>query len=424
MTVKAENLTLEYNGLTVFSNISFTIREGETLLLTGRNGSGKTSLLKLVSGIIPWIKPGKIKGQLYVDNINPLENPDPLAYKVRMLPPDPQQFLLAPTPYDDIGLSLSILGMSNIEERVREITSKLDLTGIMYSPILELSSGQQQKTAIASTIAPGVKCLLLDEPISHLDWVEKENFLKLMMELKDNGFCSLIATHYPEYFREISDRVVILGEYLPDKCDVESGGKEYNSTPIVLRASNISYNYPNGYPALKNVNVELLKGEIIIIYGRNGSGKSTLLYTLAGILKPSQGKINYTSKPAVLPSDPVKIFTMPTLRKELSDYGVTQDFVKKFGIEELIDRPLTYLSTGELKKSALIVLFASGSRILLMDEPEAGLDPTSRCFLAKLITGLASLGVSIIITTHDREFGGMVATRELLLENGELKDAD
>lgn len=423
MIIKAENLTLEYNGVKVFSNISFTVGEGEALILTGRNGSGKTSLLKIISGIIPWIKQGKVMGELYINDLNPLENPNPIAYKVRMLPPDPQQFLLAPTPYDDIGFSLSILGIKNVKERIENIASRLFLTDILYNPILELSSGQQQKTAIASTIAPGVKCLLLDEPISHLDWIERDNLLKLMQELKNNGFCFIIATHYPEYFHNIGDTILTLDEYSPEHCDDLKYSVKTDGQQIVLRASNLSYVYPNGNSVLKKINLDLQKGEILVIYGRNGSGKSTLLYTLAGILRPSTGSISYEFKPAILPSDPIKVFTMPTLRKELSSYNINPSLVRVFEIEDLMDRPLNYLSTGELKKSAITILFATGSRILLMDEPEAGLDPKSRCQLAKLITRLSSLGISVIITTHDRDFGNIIATRELVLEGGELEDA-
>nr|MEB3798987.1 energy-coupling factor ABC transporter ATP-binding protein [Desulfurococcales archaeon] len=185
MFVKVENLELKLGGKKVFSNITFEVEEGEVWLLTGKNGSGKTSLLKILAGIIPWITKGEVKGEISIDGVNPLENPDELAYKLRMLHPDPQQFLLAPTPYDDIGFSLSILGIQNVKERVLGIAGKLGLGKILYSPVLELSSGQQQKTAIASTIAPGVKCLLLDEPLSHLDRYEKDNLLRILGGMKE-----------------------------------------------------------------------------------------------------------------------------------------------------------------------------------------------------------------------------------------------
>jgi energy-coupling factor transporter ATP-binding protein EcfA2 len=237
--VKAENLSLEFDNVRVFSNISFEVREGETLLLTGKNGSGKTSLLKIISGIIPWIKSGKVTGELEVDRAHPLENPDPLAYKVRLLPPDPQQFLLAPTPYDDIGFSLSVLGIKNIESRIKEISAMINLESVLHNPILELSSGQQQKTAIASTVAPGVKCLLLDEPISHLDWKEKDNLIEVISELKNNGFCIIIATHYPEYFKGISDQILTLGGDYEEACETGHIEGRLSDWPIVLKATGV-----------------------------------------------------------------------------------------------------------------------------------------------------------------------------------------
>jgi energy-coupling factor transporter ATP-binding protein EcfA2 len=418
--IEAKNLELRFEGKTVFSNVNFEVNEGEVWLLTGRNGSGKTSLLKILAGIIPWITKGEVRGKISIGGVNPLVNPDELAYKLRMLHPDPQQFLLAPTPYDDIGFSLSILGIENIKERVFDIARKLRLPDILYNPIIELSTGQQQKTAIASTIAPGVKCLLLDEPLSHLDPFEKNNLLGTLDELKKEGYCAIIATHYPEMFSTLSDGVIQLSEQNKSFNSCSIAPPEPGNT-VMLEANNVQYEYPSGKKVLTNVNLSLKEREILVIYGRNGSGKTTLLRILAGILKPKNGTITSAKKPALLPPDPIKVFTMPTLRKELNNKEPPQFLTELFDLPELMDKPLSHLSTGELKKAALSVLFTHGSSIILLDEPESGLDPESRCTLARYLSALASKGASLVVATHDHDFGELIASRKSYLEDGELR---
>ena len=420
MFVKVENLELKLGGKKVFSNITFEVEEGEVWLLTGKNGSGKTSLLKILAGIIPWITKGEVKGEISIDGVNPLENPDELAYKLRMLHPDPQQFLLAPTPYDDIGFSLSILGIQNVKERVLGIAGKLGLGKILYSPVLELSSGQQQKTAIASTIAPGVKCLLLDEPLSHLDRYEKDNLLRILGGMKEEGYCAIIATHYPEEFSSLKDGLIELTKQNSSNTPCNISRPEPSDT-IVLEAENLSYTYPNGRRVLNDISLTVRKGEILVIYGRNGSGKTTLLRILAGMLKPKTGFIRSSGRPSLLPPDPIKVFTMPTLNKELRNRKPPDFLVESFDLAGLTDKPLSHLSTGELKKAALAVLFAYESNIVLLDEPESGLDPESRCMLAQYLSILAGRGVSMVIATHDSKFGKLVASREAFLEGGGLE---
>ena len=423
MFIKAEKLELRLGGKTVFSNVNFEVGEGEIWLLTGKNGSGKTSLLKILAGIIPWITKGEVKGEISIDGVNPLENPDGLAYKLRMLHPDPQQFLLAPTPYDDIGFSLSILGMQNVKKRVFEIAGKLGLRKILFNPVLELSSGQQQKTAIASTIAPGVRCLLLDEPLSHLDRYERDSLLRILGEMKEKGYCAIIATHYPEEFSNLKDGLIELTRQNGSSSPCSISRPEPSRT-LVLEARNLSYAYPNGRKVLNDINMAVRKGEILVIYGRNGSGKTTLLRILAGILKPKTGFIRSSGKPSLLPPDPIKVFTMPTLNKELKDGKLPDFLAESFDLTGLMDRPLSHLSTGELKKAALAVLFAYGSNIILLDEPESGLDPESRCMLAQHLSILAGRGASMVIATHDSKFGKLVASREAFLEGGELEIVD
>ena len=116
--------------------------------------------------------------------------------------------------------------------------------------------------------------------------------------------------------------------------------------------------------------------------------------------------------------------TMPTLKKELKGMDLPDFLIELFNLTELMEKSLSHLSTGELKKAALAVLFAHGSNIILLDEPESGLDPESRCSLANYLSILASRGVSIVVATHDHEFGKLVSSREAFLEEGELRFVD
>ena len=423
MYLTVRDLGLEYGGVKVFSNVSFSLDRGEVLLLTGRNGSGKTSLLKILSGIIPWVIDGRVSGEISLGGVNPLEDPGRLVFLSRYMPPNSEHYILAPTPFDDIGFSLSLIGRNSVGEDIERIAGILGMKDFLYSPVTELSSGQAQKTLIAGTIAVNVGCLLLDEPLSHLDRAERERLIKVLGILKQQGSCMVVSTHYPEYFTSLADSTYNLGgeEYQNRECRINRG-REPGKRGVLLRAEKLGYTYPLGREVIREADLTVYEGEVVVLYGRNASGKSTLLRLLAGVLKPTRGSLEVKGKAVILPPDPVKVFTQPTLGKELKSAKTDPRNWFDRELAGLLDRPITRLSNGELKKAAFTLLASQKPSILLLDEPEAGLDPGSRCQLASLMARLSEEGVGIVLATHDEEFGRLVGDKFYTIEEGVVSE--
>lgn len=202
----------------------------------------------------------------------------------------------------------------------------------------------------------------------------------------------------------------------------------------IFDLKNIGFSYLKNKPALENVNLSVLNGEILSIIGTNGSGKSTLLHILSGLLYPTQGNISFlgnefneksfrdhdfnvkfrSSVGFIFQNSDAQLFC-PTvfdellfgplqlgLNKEMA-FERAQGVMQMLNIEYLKDRPVYMLSGGEKKRVAIGATLTTNPNVLLMDEPLSGLDPKTRSSIIDLILKLNEVGKTIIITTHNLE---------------------
>lgn len=209
-----------------------------------------------------------------------------------------------------------------------------------------------------------------------------------------------------------------------------------------LEARNLSYSYPDGREALRDVSFTLTHGEAVGIIGANGAGKSTLLLLLTGLIFPSEGKV-------LLADAEITKKTLPLVRQSLGlvmqnpdeqlfmtsvyddvafgprNYQLTESEVSErvhrslelVGITRLKDRAPWRLSAGEKRCAAIAAVLAMQPDLLLMDEPTAGLDPQAR---RRTINLLNSFTHTRIITSHDLDMVGAVCRRVILLKEGAI----
>lgn len=193
-----------------------------------------------------------------------------------------------------------------------------------------------------------------------------------------------------------------------------------------VSVKNLSYTYPDGTEALKNINIDILKNESAAIIGQNGSGKTTLLLHLNGIIENNNGNIkilglplnkenvkSIRSKVSLVFQNPDDQLFMPTvfddvafgpINMKLPENEVRKrvsDSLKKVGMLGCEDRFSHHLSFGEKKKISLASVLSMEPEIIVLDEPTANLDPKSRNDLIKIIKNLKAEGKTIIIATHD-----------------------
>jgi energy-coupling factor transport system ATP-binding protein len=180
--------------------------------------------------------------------------------------------------------------------------------------------------------------------------------------------------------------------------------------------------------ALRSVTTRIDAGEVVALMGRNGSGKSTLLASLEGALEPTSGRAIVTGRVALAPQDPTILLTGSCLEDQLTrndeafalTAGASSEVLERLAPGLARGRGTAELSEGQKVCAALGLVLARPAEVLLLDEPTRGLDYGAKSRLAALLTELGAAGRAIILATHDVELAAEVATRVVILAEGEV----
>ncbi len=352
--IKLENVTYYYPNAVnpALQNINLTVNNGEFVLLLGSSGSGKSTLLRSIAGLIPNFYPGKLIGQVLIDevNLNRL-SPRQIADKIALLFQEIEAQMVKNKVENEIAFSLENLGISPqiMKQRVAEISNALNLVPYLGKKLTELSGGMKQKVLLAATLVRQPDILLLDEPISQLDPIVAKDLLSVIRYLHEElGITVIIAEHRLENIISMVTRVVAMekgeiiydgsvGAYprwavannyklIPDIPKLfaqvgflntplnvqearqiitnmkepireENSPTEGRSKPNraaakpIITFKNASYKYSPDLLGVKNIKFNFPGGETTAIIGHNGAGKSTLLKLIAGILKADRGQV-------------------------------------------------------------------------------------------------------------------------------------
>lgn len=214
-----------------------------------------------------------------------------------------------------------------------------------------------------------------------------------------------------------------------------------------LSVKNLSYTYPDGTRALKNVNMEIFKGEKVAIMGPNGAGKSTLFSHFNGLTEPTSGyleldgkKMEYDKKTllkirqkvGIVFQDPNDQLFAPTVKEDVAfgpmNLGLDYEEVEKrvnealelVGMKKFKDKTPHHLSGGQQKRVAIAGIIAMRPEIMILDEPTAGLDPQGVDQVLTILNNLNKDGMSIVISSHDIEMVNGFAEKIFVLYEGEL----
>ncbi len=199
----------------VLRDVNLSIDEGELCLVVGRTGSGKSSLLGTINGLVPHFTGGTLAGRDVVDGRDTAHHPPrELADVVGVVGQDPLAGFVTDTVEEELAYGMEQLAVPAqvMRKRVEETLDLLGLADLRNEPLLELSGGQQQRVAIARALVNKPVLMLFDEVTSALDPELVGEVLELLRELKQDGMTMLVATHEMGFARQVADQVVFLAD--------------------------------------------------------------------------------------------------------------------------------------------------------------------------------------------------------------------
>ena len=196
-------------------DINLTVHDGECVLFTGKSGCGKTTMTRLINGLVPHFYPGKLCGEVLLDGRNVSEMP---MYETASLfgsvfqNPRTQFFNVDTDSEIAFGLENRAFPREQIVEKVATAAKDLKIENLRGRNIFSLSGGEKQKIAFASVYAMNPSVYLLDEPSSNLDMETVASLRSHLKMLKSQGKTILIVEHRLHYLMDIADRIIVLNE--------------------------------------------------------------------------------------------------------------------------------------------------------------------------------------------------------------------
>lgn len=444
-------------------NISLNIKDGECVLFCGRSGCGKTTVTRLINGLIPHFYPGELEGKVLVDGqeISDLSMYQ-IAEKAGSVFQNPRtQFFNVDTDSEiAFGIENEARPPEELAKRVEQTTRELRIEKLRKRNIFELSGGEKQKIAFASVYAMDPGIYLLDEPSSNLDMgsiAELREHLKL---IKAQGKTLLVAEHRLYYLMDVADRIIymeegsISGIYTPEEfrkmtdgqrkqkglrtinlnCETPDDLSVPESQPV-LELKDVSLFYKKKM-ILEHINLQAMQGEVIAVAGPNGAGKTTFSRALCGLHRDYTGNFLSRGKSEgckerlkhsymVLQDVNYELFA-ESVEKEVAfgiknpDRQLAEETMKTLGLYPFRERHPNTLSGGEKQRTAVAVSVICHKELLVFDEPTSGLDYDSMAHVAAMVQRLAAAGKIIFVVTHDYEFVCRTCTRALYFEEGKM----
>ena len=472
--LSAQNISLRFSGPPLLDNASFDIEAGDRICLVGRNGEGKSTLLKIIQGEM-----GMDSGEIVKRT----------GLKVSRMVQE------IPAHMEGTVRDVVMAGIAQDGHHDAHAEAILGKTGIAADALFDgLSGGQKRRVLFARAVAENPDLLLLDEPTNHLDipaiqWLEgivSRLECAVLFVSHDRAFVRRVATrifeldrgrvrtwNYPyDKFVQFRDQALAEEEKANKLFDKRLAEEEIwirkgiqarrtrnegrvralikmrqeraerrtrtgsvnmqiteaeRSGRLVARLTDVSFAY-EGAPLISHFSTEVSRGDRIGIVGPNGSGKTTLLKLILGEIQPDEGEVRLGTNLQIAYFDQMRTrlredkslvenvgdgqayITLNGVRRHVLSY--LQDFL--FSAERARG-PISALSGGERNRLLLACLFSHPSNVLVLDEPTNDLDMETLDLLAEL---LADFNGTVLVVSHDRAFLDSVATGIFAIEDG------
>lgn len=431
----------------------FTPSSGSITVITGATGSGKSTILRGIAGLLSHVDGGEISGTVRVAGTDRATTPPRnTARLIGVVLQNPRAAFASTRVRDEISLALELRGVASgtAKARVLEVAERIGVSALLDRNISTLSAGEATLVAIAAAVVEHPPVLLVDEPLADLDTSARSHVIAVLNDLAHHdGVCVIVAEHRAAQFVPVADAwwTIHDGALVPGAAPSPSVPPEASLTPAesaehapVLTATNLAV-YRKGEPLVREASLTLHRGEVVALVGPNGAGKSSLLVALALGEGTTDGGTLDGGRVALVPDASDDLFTRDTVAGELRAAerrrararrhtdGRTDQFPPISAASHLarlrgdVRIPIGHehprdLSAGERRILAIALQTTDHPQVLLIDEPTRGLDPAARTAVSAALRAAADSGAAVLIATHDLDFAHGLGARILPMRDG------
>ncbi len=437
--LKIESLSFRYRseGDVILDDVSLVVREGECHCINGPTGSGKSTLLNIIMGGIS--RP--YEGKVHLSE----------ALTLGLVMQDPNAQFIRQSVGAEVAFALENLAVppEDMHDKVRHALRRVGLYISLDMPIESLSLGQKYRLMVAAQLVFNPELILLDEPWAQLDDVGVSELIKAIQGLKCEGVAIILVEHNPSAFNQVVNHfwqldcgMLLPGCYMPKKIEFACTPSTRNSETY-LQIDPLLYRFEHHEPLFNSRNcLQLQSGEIVALVGDNGTGKSSLLKSIAGMQQDVAALpitlLGQKPKLGLYGADFGFLFQRPNrqlfetsvieeLRFSLKRFNLSLDNAERLliemGLEHLTEHSPHTLSYGQQHLIALASICAFKPKVLLLDDPFAGLDHVYTCRVWQLLITLSQQGTAILLTSH-RMLPHTPVCRYWRIANGELVEQE
>jgi simple sugar transport system ATP-binding protein len=464
-----------YPGVTALDHVDFVVEAGEVRALLGKNGAGKSSLIRLLTGAeLP--DSGTVRlGSRMLDAGAKSRTRQAHEFGVRAVY---QELSLVPEMSVAENMFLGnwpqragVLDHGAMASQVRDALAVLGLDLDPDRVVSSLSPAQRQLVEIARVLIGQPRLVILDEPTSSLAAAEVEMLFRAVRRLTQSGAAVIYVSHRMNEIRSIADTATVMrdgrvvdtlavaGASTTEIVRMMLGHEDHRDDAVTTADAGRIVLAVRGLavpPKLREISFDLAAGEVLGIAGLLGSGRSELLLTIAGVLTPSEGTVaieGVTVKPGhfhdnlrrgigLTPEDRKHDGIVPLLGVDentvMTDFAAvsrggilsggriaraTADIVRRLSVKSArLSTPIGTLSGGNQQKVVIGRWVYAGSRILLLDEPTRGVDVEAKRQIYAIIRDLAAEGKSVIFVSSEVEELPHVCDRVLVLRDGRIAE--
>ena len=450
--IELKKVSFSYDGKSkILESVDYSVDFGEVCLLSGHSGEGKSTLMYIISGIIPNVNYGQLSGEMLINgaSIKGKKLGD-ICRKVGVVLQNADEQIVQKIVEDEVAFACENLAFppEKIQRQIDIVCNLLKLD--KKAKCRTLSGGQKQRLITASTLAMGQKIIILDEPLANLDKHGAKLLMKTLRSLAKAGYCVVVIEHRLDMVLPYVDTVWHAGQKTVKRVEdkraylsaqtakIEDICPPFTGNTPLFALKNVAFSVKDK-DILTGITCEIPKGGRTVLLGENGCGKTTLMRLLARLNKSTGGKIAqyidkkfgqnsrankaWYKKVGVVYQNPDYQLFMPTVENEIKFGAESEEYAEKiselFNVKHLFARHPQSLSEGQKRRVSIAAVVACKPEVLLLDEPTVGQDYDGLCAMTDILNRLhIQTGNTMITVTHDVRCAEALCDRAIYIENG------